>query len=228
MYAGANCSRLVVGEIEWRVYRCALRLQLRRGATCEMVEDDREQAESAAIQPTRSQTHAGGNFSCFQRPHRCVVLFDDGELRRVDVERFVLAGAALRVLRGYGVAHDSGGRIIRDDPLRHPELPFGLLLGLAIAHRYINGLAIVGQMNHDLRGTVPLSGGGIDNRHPEPHRLSPFVPTAQRAAVGLVQAEEENGIPVHAQVTTAGGVPARKEVVFIGVNATKTASAKYL
>src|SRR5260370_41226200 len=106
----------------------------------------------------------------------CALSTYNGDLRCLYVERLELAGAALGILRRHRIAHDSAGRIIGHHPFGHPELSFGLLLGLAVAHRDIDGLAVVGEMNHQLRRAIPLARRRVDGGQPEPHRLSPFEP----------------------------------------------------
>jgi len=122
---------------------------------------------------------------------------ENRDLRCVDIERLVLAGAALRILRRHGVAHDSGRRIIGNDPLRDPELPLGLLIGLAITHRDINGFAVKRQMNNELRCAIPLARGRIDGRHSEAYRLATFELSARRAGTWLAQAKEVHYVSVH-------------------------------
>src|SRR6266571_4907265 len=80
-------------------------------------------------------------FPILESDLRC--LLDNRKLGRLDVERLPFAGAALRVFRCYGVAHNAGGCIIGPNPLEHPELAFRLLCRLTGAHRKIHGLAAV-------------------------------------------------------------------------------------
>src|SRR5262245_66312021 len=50
-------------------------------------------------------------------------LFDDRDLRRLDLEGLELAGASLWILGRDRVANDTERRVLRNDPLGHPELP---------------------------------------------------------------------------------------------------------
>jgi hypothetical protein len=138
-----------------------------------------------------------------------LVLFEDNlELRRFDFKRLELACTALRVLGSHRVAQDLGPRIIGHDPLGDPELPFRRLSILAIAHRKIDGLTTIIQVNHELRPTIPLARCWIDGNHSKSHWVAPLKPIVQRAISWLAGAKEVREITVHYQaIATRWSLP---------------------
>ena len=174
----------------------------------EFADVDREQAEKAiaklARMQTRNRTEPLMLGETAGPPFNGALVTKNRDLRRLDIEWLELPGAALRILRRDGVAHDSGGGIIGHDPLGDPELTFGLLLGLAIAHGDLDGFAVVGQMNHELRGSIPLARRWVDGGHPEPYRLALFELVGQRTVEWLTGTEEEDGVAVNNQAIAAG------------------------
>src|SRR4029453_4801649 len=92
---------------------------------------------------------------------------DDGQLRRLDLERFVFTRATVLVLRGHRIADDPDRRVVGDRPFGDPELALRLFFVGAIAHRDVNGLAGVVQGDDELWGFLTIACLGVRYEHPE-------------------------------------------------------------
>src|SRR6266850_883374 len=117
-------------------------------------------------------------------------LFDDRKLGRLHIEWLPFAGAALRVFRCDGVAHDAERCVSGHHPFEHPELSFRLLSGLTVAHRKVKGLACVVQVDDELGRAISLPCRGIDCGHAKSNRIASLISVVQRAVERLAWAEE--------------------------------------
>src|SRR4029077_11613216 len=90
------------------------------------------------------------------------------------------SGASLRIFRGPGVAHDPHRRIVRHHPLGDPEVTLRLPFVLSVAHRDVDGLAGIGDVDDELRRAIALAGGWIERGHPEPDWLAPLELVVQQ------------------------------------------------
>ena len=131
-------------------------------------------------------------------------LRDDRDLRRLHLERLELSGATLRILRRHRISHDSHWRIVGHDPFGDPELPFGLLFILSIAHRDIDRLAGVGQVDDELGRPIALARRRIECVHPEANRLAALELIVQETVARMTGRIEEDGVPKDAQTLTTG------------------------
>jgi hypothetical protein len=127
-------------------------------------------------------------------------LLNDRDLRSFDLERLEFAGASLWVLGGHRIAHNAGWRVVGYHPFGDKEVPFRLFLGLSIAHSKINGLPAIGQVDHELRRTIPLASRRIDGGHAESHGLTPFEVIIQYAVSGIAGRVEVDHVAVYNQV----------------------------
>jgi hypothetical protein len=85
--------------------------------------------------------------------------------RAEEIVALIAGVQALRIFRGYRVAHDAQWRITRHNPFQHPEFAFRLLFGLAVAHRKIDGLSRIIQMHDELRRALAFSRYRVNRRH---------------------------------------------------------------
>jgi hypothetical protein len=129
----------------------------------------------------------------FIRDRRVGPVGDDRDLRRLDLERLELPGASLRVLCRHRIPHNAHRRVVGHDPLGDPELPFGLLFVLPIAHRDVDRLARKCQVDDEFGRPIPLA-CGIDRVHPESNRLTALELIVQQTVAWVARWIEEDGV----------------------------------
>src|SRR5262245_16772720 len=149
------------------------------------VEADGEHAASNAASP--AVTYRPDIGRCFMDEAGPEDLRNDCELRGLNLERLEFSSAPLRILRRHGVPNDASRRIVGHDPLGHPEFALRLLFVLAIAHRHVDRLAGVIQVNDHLGRTIALSGSGIDRIHAEADRLAALELVIEEAVLGVAR-----------------------------------------
>ena len=110
-------------------------------------------------------------------------VFDDRDLGRLHVERFEFSGPALGVSSGDGVVDNSRHRVVRDLPLRNPELALRLLDVLPIAHRHIDRLAAIVEVHDELGGPVAFARRWIDRGKSESDAVAALEIAVEGAAV---------------------------------------------
>src|SRR5439155_5096069 len=139
---------------------------------------------------------------------RC--LRNDGELRGLHLEGFELTGATLRILCRHRIPHDPHRRIVGHHPFSDPEFPFRLPFVLSIAHRHIDRLASVGQVNDELRCAVALAGGWIERVYPEPDRLAALELIVQETIADVARGIEVDVVAKEDQPIAAGRIGERR------------------
>ena len=127
-------------------------------------------ASVARTAPHKMPTTAAATGSRSQRSS--VRPLDDRDLRRYDLERLELTGAAL-----------------------------GVLLGLASAHRKVDRVATIGPVDDQRRRGIPLARCQIDGGYPEPNRIASSELIAHRAVEGNFVTEGVDEVAAHDQPT---------------------------
>src|SRR5207244_13458195 len=120
------------------------------------------------------------------------------------LEGLELTGATLRIFCRHRIPHDPHRRIVGHHPFRDPEFPFRLPFVLSIAHRHIDRLASVGQVNDELRRAVALAGGWIERVHPEPDRLAALELIVQETIADVARGIEVDDVAKEDQPIAAG------------------------
>src|SRR5262245_50969484 len=140
--------------------------------------------------------HAGADSDANNRMAntRRTLLLDDRELRSFDFERLEFAGASVLVGRRHRVAEDADGRVLRHDPLGDPELPLRLRGGCAVAHRNVECLGAVVQVDDELSGFLAIAGLRIRDEHPPADRLATLEAVSQYAIVRMARRLEERHV----------------------------------
>jgi hypothetical protein len=167
-----------------------------------VVDGEPEHAVNAAANPAATDWRQRGT-SLMHRTDG-VFLRNDGELRGLHLEGFELTGATLRIFCRHRIPHDPHRRIVGHHPFSDPEFPFRLPFVLSIAHRDIDRLASVGEVNDELRRAVALAGSWIERVHPEPDRLAALELIVQETVADVARGIEVDDVAKEDQPIGAG------------------------